>query len=193
MLPDTIHKLSREERFSYARLLAFMARVDNELTVDEMAMFEQRLGTALLSPNQRSMIREALKTPPSLDDCLAGLSEEAGRLALRDAVLMAAADGEVDDDEREVLEEIIHSRMNRLIDTFASRHKSTLDISNEVIEKLKSHCYKNANGARLLDAIIDGEVLPPLSLAVLKNMASETPVNSARLYLEDEKFAAELI
>ena len=79
MLPDTIHKLSREERFSYARLLAFMARVDNELTVDEMAMFEQRLGTALLSPNQRELIRQALKTPPPLDECLAGLSEEAGR------------------------------------------------------------------------------------------------------------------
>ena len=84
-----------------------MARVDNELTVDEMAMFEQRLGTALLSPNQRAMTREALKSPPPLDECLAGLSDEAGRLALRDAVLMAAADGEVDDDEREVLEEII--------------------------------------------------------------------------------------
>ncbi|GIR33921.1 MAG: hypothetical protein CM15mP47_1470 [Methanobacteriota archaeon] len=76
MLPDTIHKLSREERFSYARLLAFMARVDNELTVDEMAMFEQRLGTALLSPKQRELIRQALKTPPPLDECLAGLSEE---------------------------------------------------------------------------------------------------------------------
>ena len=50
MLPDTVHKLPREERFAYARLLAFMARIDNELTVDEMAMFEQRLGTALLSP-----------------------------------------------------------------------------------------------------------------------------------------------
>ena len=107
MLPDTIHKLSREERFSYARLLAFMARVDNELTVDEMAMFEQRLGTALLSPNQRELIRQALKTPPPLDECLAGLSEEAGRLALRDAILMAAADGTVDDDEKEVLIEII--------------------------------------------------------------------------------------
>ena len=76
MLPDTIHKLSREERFSYARLLAFMARVDNELTVDEMAMFEQRLGTALLSTNQRELIRQALKTPPPLDECLAGLSED---------------------------------------------------------------------------------------------------------------------
>ena len=107
MLPDTIHKLSREERFSYARLLAFMARVDNELTVDEMAMFEQRLGTALLSPNQRELIRQALKTPPPLDECLAGLSEEAGRLALRDAILMAAADGTVDDDDKEVLIEII--------------------------------------------------------------------------------------
>ena len=107
MLPDTIHKLSREERLSYARLLAFIARIDNELTVDEMAMFEQRLGTALLSPNQRELIRQALKSPPPLDECLAGLSDEAGRLALRDAVLMAAADGTVDDDEKEVLTEII--------------------------------------------------------------------------------------
>tara|TARA_B100001248_G_C27385720_1_gene459567 strand:+ start:1843 stop:2205 length:363 start_codon:yes stop_codon:yes gene_type:complete len=84
-----------------------MARVDNELTVDEMAMFEQRLGTALLSPNQRELIRQALKSPPPLDECLSGLSEEAGRLALRDAILMAAADGTVDDDEKEVLTEII--------------------------------------------------------------------------------------
>ena len=107
MLPDTIHKLSREERFSYARLLAFMTRVDNELTVDEMAMFEQRLGTALLSPKQRELIRQALKSPPALEECLAGLSDEAWRLALRDAILMAAADGNVDDDEKAVLLEII--------------------------------------------------------------------------------------
>ncbi|MCH1481255.1 MAG: TerB family tellurite resistance protein [Candidatus Poseidoniaceae archaeon] len=107
MLPDTIHKLSREERFSYARLLAFMTRVDNELTVDEMAMFEQRLGTALLSPKQRELVRHALKSPPALEECLAGLSDEAGRLALRDSILMAAADGNVDDDEKAVLLEII--------------------------------------------------------------------------------------
>lgn len=107
MLPDTVHKLPREERFAYARLLAFMARVDNELTVDEMAMFEQRLGTALLSPSQRKMIRNALKSPPSLEECLDGMGEEAGRLALRDATLMAAADGDVDDDEKEVLQQII--------------------------------------------------------------------------------------
>jgi tellurite resistance protein len=106
MLPDTVHKLPREERFAYAKLLAFVARIDNELTVDEMAMFEQRLGTALLSPNQRDMIRAALKNPPTLEECLDDLHGEAGKLALRDAVLMAAADGNVDEDERDVLEEI---------------------------------------------------------------------------------------
>ena len=45
MPPDTLHKLPQEERFAYAKLLAYMTRVDNELSIDEMAMFEQRLGT----------------------------------------------------------------------------------------------------------------------------------------------------
>ena len=106
MLPDTVHKLPQAERFAYARLLAYMTRVDNELTVEEMSMFEQRLGTALLSPKQRQMIRADLKNPPSLEECLDNLGEEAGRLALRDAVLMAASDGTVDEDERETLEDI---------------------------------------------------------------------------------------
>ncbi len=87
MLPDTLHKLPRTERFSYALLLAYMSRIDNELTVEEMAMFEQRLGTALLSPKQREKIRVSLKNPPSLEECLSGLGPESGRLALRDAVL----------------------------------------------------------------------------------------------------------
>lgn len=106
MLPDTVHKLPQSERFAYAMLLAYMTRVDNELTVEEMSMFEQRLGTALLSPKQRDMIRASLKNPPPLEKCLENLGVEAGRLALRDAVLMAAADGTVDEDEREVLDDI---------------------------------------------------------------------------------------
>ena len=60
-----------------------------------------------MSPSQRKTIRNALKTPPSLEECLEGMGEETGRLALRDATLMAAADGEVDDDEKEVLQQIV--------------------------------------------------------------------------------------
>ena len=48
MLPDTLHTLPQNERFAYAKLLAYITKVDDEVTVDEMAMFEQRMGTALL-------------------------------------------------------------------------------------------------------------------------------------------------
>ena len=113
MLPDTLQNLPRSERYAYARLLAYMARVDEEITVDELAMFEQQLGKALLSPNQREVLRRSLKSPPSLEECLEGLGPEAGRLALRDAVLMAASDGTVDDDELEVLENLPPPRMVR--------------------------------------------------------------------------------
>lgn len=103
MLPDTLHKLPQHERFAYAKVLAYMSRVDNELSVEEMAMFEQRLGTALLSPGQRKEIRACLKSPPSLEESLSSMSPEAGRLAFRDAVLMAAVDGTVDGDELDAL------------------------------------------------------------------------------------------
>ncbi len=106
MLPDTLHTLPQAERFAYAKLLALVTRIDDELTIDEMAVFEQRLGTALLSPNQRKDIRDFLKNPPSLESCLAELGPIAGRLALRDATLMTAADGHVDPEERAVLDAI---------------------------------------------------------------------------------------
>ena len=106
MLPDTLHTLPQTERFAYAKLLAHVTRIDEELTIDEMAVFEQRLGTALLSPSQRKEVRNYLKNPPSLEDCLKDLGPVSGRLALRDATLMSAADGHVDPEERVVLDAI---------------------------------------------------------------------------------------
>ena len=106
MLPDTLHKLTEEDRYAYAKLLAYMTRVDGELDFDELAVFEQRLGTTLLSPSQRKEIRSYLKNPPTLKECLENMSTDVGRFALRDAALMSAADGKVDDDERKVLSRI---------------------------------------------------------------------------------------
>ena len=107
MLPDTLHTLPQNERFAYAKLLAFIAKIDNDVTVDEMAMFEQRMGTALLSPNQRAAIRDYLQNPPTLSECLDDLKisddGKAGKLAVRDAIMMSAADGTVDEEEFDVL------------------------------------------------------------------------------------------
>jgi uncharacterized tellurite resistance protein B-like protein len=103
MLPDLLHELSTEDRFSYAKLLAHLSRIDGELTFEEMALFESRLGTAMLPPTMRKQIRKYLKQPPSLESALKDMSQKAGRLALRDSVLMSAIDGEIDDDELKTL------------------------------------------------------------------------------------------
>jgi len=103
MLPDILHELSTEDRFSYAKLLAHLSRIDGELTFEEMALFESRLGTAMLPPTMRKEIRKYLKQPPSLESSLKDMSQKAGRLALRDSVLMSAIDGEIDDEELETL------------------------------------------------------------------------------------------
>lgn len=144
MLPDTLHKLPRDERFAYARLLAYMARIDDEITVDELAMFEQRIGTALLSPNQREELRLALKNPPTLEECLAGLGPESGRLALRDAMLMATADGSIDGDEYDVLKEI-------------SDHLGLTDNAvDELIEWAKKGYRWMTEGVELLNTLQQG-------------------------------------
>ena len=103
MLPDVLHELSTEDRFSYAKLLAHLSRIDGELSFEEMALFESRLGTAMLPPSLRKQIRQYLKQPPSLESALKDMSQKAGRLALRDSVLMSAIDGEIDDEELETL------------------------------------------------------------------------------------------
>ncbi len=103
MLPDILHELSTEDRFSYAKLLAHLSRIDGELTFEEMALFESRLGTAMLPPTMRKQIRQYLKQPPSIEAALKDMSQKAGKLALRDSVLMSAIDGEIDDDELETL------------------------------------------------------------------------------------------
>jgi uncharacterized tellurite resistance protein B-like protein len=103
MLPDQLHELSTEDRFSYAKLLAHLSRIDGELSFEEMALFESRLGTAMLPPSLRKQIRKYLKNPPTLESATKDMSQKAGRLALRDSVLMSAIDGEIDDDELETL------------------------------------------------------------------------------------------
>jgi predicted XRE-type DNA-binding protein len=57
----------------------------------------------MLPPSKRKQIRQYLKQPPSLESALKDMSQKAGRLALRDSVLMSAIDGEIDDDELETL------------------------------------------------------------------------------------------
>lgn len=94
--------------------------------------------------------------------------------------------------DESVLDQIIQSRLERLRVQFSTRYNAALHLSASARDELRSRCARHENGARLLDATLDGELLPPLSLAVLQRMAAGLSFDSARLEWAQGGFAATL-
>ncbi|MDR0277964.1 MAG: type VI secretion system ATPase TssH [Paucimonas sp.] len=92
----------------------------------------------------------------------------------------------------EVLDEIIDTRLQRLQQQLDHRHQATLTITGSARNELQTRCARHRNGARMLDAIIDGELLPPLSLAILQNLSRSERFQRAELDWNDGAFAATL-
>ncbi|TDN47262.1 type VI secretion system ATPase TssH [Azoarcus indigens] len=90
----------------------------------------------------------------------------------------------------EVLAEIVDSRLQRLQRQFIQRYDAVLDIGDCARGELRARCTRHLHGARMLDASLDGELMPPLSLAVLQSLAAGKAFSQARLSWEGGRFAA---
>ena len=92
--------------------------------------------------------------------------------------------------DEDVLASIVDHRLERVQHQFQERYHAPLLIGDDVRDALKARCARHANGARMLDASIDGELLPPLSLAVLQRLASGDAFTAARLGMDEQVFVA---
>ena len=106
MLPDAIDMLSPSEKEVYIELLTVVANSDGALVREEMAALEAFMGRALLKPEVREETRKKLRQTGDLEELLERSTVDTLRVALRDSVLLAAADGEYHPDEVMVLERI---------------------------------------------------------------------------------------
>ncbi len=106
MLPDAIDMLSPTEKEIYIELLAIVANSDGALVREEMAALEAFMGRALLKPEIREETRKKLRNMENLDLVLDKANPDTLKVALRDAVLLAAADGEYHPSEVLMLEKI---------------------------------------------------------------------------------------
>ncbi|WP_420995086.1 type VI secretion system ATPase TssH [Cupriavidus sp. 30B13] len=91
-----------------------------------------------------------------------------------------------------VLGEIIDARLQRLSAQFAARYGAALVVDDRARVELRARCTRHENGARMLDASIDGELLPPLSLTVLRRLASGEAFGHAGLSWNGSAFEATL-
>ncbi len=106
MLPDAIDMLSPSEKEVYIELLTVVANSDGALVREEMAALEAFMGRALLKPEVRAETRKKLRQTGDLEELLERSSVDTLKVALRDSVLLAAADGEYHPAEVLVLERI---------------------------------------------------------------------------------------
>ena len=91
------------ERYKYAQLLGHLASIDNNISKEELAFFEQRLGSTLLSPERKEQLRNQLGKKLNLEKHLSTMNPRSIKLALRDICLMTMADREVETSEQVVL------------------------------------------------------------------------------------------
>ena len=118
MLPDVIDRLDENDREGYVRILISLAGADGTLVREETAAIEAAMGRALIPPHRRNVFRQELKRSIDLSEIIDGMGVPALRLALRDAAIVGACDGEFKEEEIEFLKQLaIHADVDE--DTLA--------------------------------------------------------------------------
>ncbi|WP_394209178.1 type VI secretion system ATPase TssH [Enterovibrio calviensis] len=93
----------------------------------------------------------------------------------------------------DTLQAIIKGKLQRLVKVFEQRYKAETDIDDALIGEIQRRATRAENGARMLEAIIEGQLLPPVSLALLNKLAARESVQRVRLTAEDGEFVSEVI
>ena len=96
---DLAVDFAQEDVTGYAELMVIVASADGALVKEELAIIEALMGRCMMHPEMRVNIRNMLENPPALDLVVSRLNPVVLKIALRDAMLVAAVDGEYDDSE----------------------------------------------------------------------------------------------
>ncbi|WP_249977521.1 type VI secretion system ATPase TssH [Vreelandella olivaria] len=95
----------------------------------------------------------------------------------------------------DTLREIVKAKLNTLATRIRERHRQAeVVLEDALAEAICIRATRSENGARMLESVIDGELLPPLSRALLERMARRETVASVVLGVDSEHgtFTAEV-
>ena len=121
MFLDLAVDFAQEDVKGYAEIMVIVASADGALVKEELAIIEALMGRSMMHPEMRVDIRNMLESPPALDLVLAKLNPVVLKVALRDAILVAAVDGEYDSSELKVIKALAKAagvRKNELSELF---------------------------------------------------------------------------
>lgn len=93
---------------------------------------------------------------------------------------------------RETLAVIIAGKLARLDNVLRTRFGAEVVIEPKVTDEIMQRVTRAENGARMLESVIDGEMLPPLSLLLLQKMAANAAIACIVLGVADGAFIADV-
>ena len=93
---------------------------------------------------------------------------------------------------RETLATIIAGKLARLDNVLRTRFNAEVVIASVVTDEIMQRVTRAENGARMLESVIDGEMLPPLSLLLLQKMAANAVITRINLGVTDGAFTADI-
>ncbi|WET42295.1 type VI secretion system ATPase TssH [Citrobacter enshiensis] len=91
---------------------------------------------------------------------------------------------------KETLATIIAGKLIRLDNVLRTRFGAEVIIEPDVTDEIMKRVTRAENGARMLESVIDGDMLPPLSLQLLQKMAAGSDIARIRLSAADGVFTA---
>lgn len=88
----------------------------------------------------------------------------------------------------DTLNRIVGDKLERLAQQIRDRYHTEVVMEDGLVEAIRSRATRSENGARMLESIIEGELLPPISLALLEKLAAKEPVTKVTLSVEENRF-----
>ncbi|WP_292273876.1 type VI secretion system ATPase TssH [Marinobacter sp.] len=89
----------------------------------------------------------------------------------------------------DTLNRIVGDKLERLAQQIRDRYHTEVVMEDGLVEAIRSRATRSENGARMLESIIEGELLPPISLALLEKLAAKEPVKQVTLGVSENRFS----
>ncbi|WP_336752412.1 type VI secretion system ATPase TssH [Aeromonas hydrophila] len=92
----------------------------------------------------------------------------------------------------DTLVQIVGGKLNRLVTLLKERFGAEVVLDDEVAEEILLRANRSENGARMLESVIDGALLPPVSLQLLQRLSAGEPIKRVHFSVADHQFVAEV-
>lgn len=92
----------------------------------------------------------------------------------------------------EILVSIIRSKLAELSNKLSTRFNAEIIIDEAVYQEIFDRATRKENGARMLESVIDGALLPPVSMVILQKLSHGDAISRIHFGIEANNFTVEV-